>query len=82
MTDLERLLIASHEMLRLKDELKLSAQAIAALRDTLQARDNTIALLEARLRLMHLRLQRRSDNDLAEVIDERKNWPSLLRPQA
>lgn len=58
--DLEPLLIASVKIARLERESRISADAMAALRETLQVRENTIALLEARLRVSDIKLQRRT----------------------
>lgn len=60
MNDLEPLLIASVKIARLEKEARLSLDAMEALRETLQVRENTIALLEARLRVSDIKLQRRT----------------------
>lgn len=60
MTELEPLLIASVKIARLEKEARLSLDAMEALRETLAVRDNTIALLEARLRVSDIKLQRRT----------------------
>lgn len=71
--DLEPLLIASVKIARLEKEAKLSLDAMEALRETLQVRENTIALLEARLRVSDIKMRRRMDNDMASVIEMESN---------
>lgn len=58
-TDMERLLEASLDIARLKREAELRAAAIYELRAELQARNNKIQLLEARLRISDLKMARR-----------------------
>ena len=55
--DIERLLIASLEIARLKREASLHADAIAVLRETLADRDQEIALLRASLDHANCRVQ-------------------------
>lgn len=55
MNDLERLLNASIQIAQLKRQAQLAADAIKYLRETLADRDQTIALLEARLNIIDTR---------------------------
>lgn len=71
-TDLERLLEASHQMLRMKDEATLSAEVIREQSTLIVSQRKEIALLHARLSAADVQLRRAA----------RGHVPALLRPQA